>query len=908
MGHFHSFILELIQTDLSVDTCTQFIFIYNMRVLLVALLAAISYAQTAEELVDNNDCLEVFCADPWVPVADENGCNTDCECQMVCMFCPDGYVTNGWIEGTCCDKCEQSPTCSSEITNDEQCRSWCDSDCQACNAHYEPRYDPDAQSCSCWEHLVLESNALSRLLAQCRIPQRASLEWCDSSIIDQESCTSSCKQSAGCTSQEQCAWIVGNFDSSGYPTICECAQSQGEEAEEILLSSCSIDLAIEIEVVCESIFCASLDGRICNVVGQDENGCGGTCECNEDIPEVTHCSGELGDHSCICESGMKYSLPGLEEIVVDEILPVEIATAEPLMPAEEEILVYGRRKMAVYGQETYCGREDSCIFHEEVNSYIVGPVDTFYECLDMNTWETYEVSTYFPLEGQEMREGSSLAYCSDFRFFCNSLVVIDDDIIVEECPTLSCLEQPGMDCQMIGQDENGCGGTCECNEIIDECATLACGDLCNRPCRPFEACTAEMWKCQSDGTCGNNMTPECVDVDLTYCSGVQGDHSCVCDTGVKVSALVETVTIGDEILLPDEEYVVYGRRKMAIYGEEMYCGRENSCMYNQELDEIIMGPLRFFHDCLDMETWESYEISTYFPLDGEEMSEESSLSYCSDFTFHCLDFIEVPHCPICDACPPGMTEANEVDRFNCPTCGCTDLPARELGESCEYVFGIGDVGECAEGLVCMCVGPCADPMIADYPSTCIEERPNVVEEVYCSGIQGDHSCGCESGMKISMPVIVTEEPFVVYGRRNMAIYGQEMYCERENSCIYYEEVNEYMTGPLSFFHDCLDMSTWESYEISTYFPLDGQEMREGSSLAYCSDFTFHCLENEDVTGNFEDEDCSDYGDDIMEYVECLQNKIRDLEMRLDDVGNEAVSTCESIEQNLMSALEGCNCT
>jgi len=56
MGHFHSFILELIQTDLSVDTCTQFIFIYNMRVLLVALLAAISYAQTEFTLtifVDN---------------------------------------------------------------------------------------------------------------------------------------------------------------------------------------------------------------------------------------------------------------------------------------------------------------------------------------------------------------------------------------------------------------------------------------------------------------------------------------------------------------------------------------------------------------------------------------------------------------------------------------------------------------------------------------------------------------------------------------------------------------------------------------------------------------------------------------------------------------------------------------
>jgi len=50
-----------------------------------------------------------------------------------------------------------------------------------------------------------------------------------------------------------------------------------------------------------------------------------------------------------------------------------------------------------------------------------------------------------------------------------------------------------------------------------------------------------------------------------------------------------------------------------------------------------------------------------------------------------------------------------------------EKPERKLGETCGFVFGIGNVGECAEGLKCACVGGCANEMIADYPSTCIEE-------------------------------------------------------------------------------------------------------------------------------------------------------------------------------------------
>ena len=114
----------------------------------------------------------------------------------------------------------------------------------------------------------------------------------------------------------------------------------------------------------------------------------------------------------------------------------------------------GRRKMAIPGEESYCGRENSCIFNEELESFIVGPLHIFQNCLDMSTWETYEISTYFPLDGDIMREGSSLTYCRDLRFFCTES---------DDCFMISCHEQPGMECELVGQDENGCGGTCECN-------------------------------------------------------------------------------------------------------------------------------------------------------------------------------------------------------------------------------------------------------------------------------------------------------------------------------------------------------------------------------------------------------------------------------------------------------------
>ena len=105
---------------------------------------------------------------------------------------------------------------------------------------------------------------------------------------------------------------------------------------------------------------------------------------------------------------------------------------------------------------------------------------------------------------------------------------------------------------------------------------------------------------------------------------------CTCDSGFKYATFV-----GEVPDVPTEMPVLYGRRKMAIRGQEMYCGRANSCLYEQEVEPGFAGPIDNYYDCLHLESFESYEVTTYFPMNGDVMSEEGSNLYCSDYTFHC---------------------------------------------------------------------------------------------------------------------------------------------------------------------------------------------------------------------------------------------------------------------------------
>merc|ERR1719493_532728 len=92
---------------------------------------------------------------------------------------------------------------------------------------------------------------------------------------------------------------------------------------------------------------------------------------------------------------------------------------------------------------------------------------------------------------------------------------------------------------------------------------------------------------------------------------------------------------------------------------------------------------------------------------------------------------------------------------------------------------------------------------------------------------GDYDCVCESGEKYAVfhggydtTMSPTTEPtyMMVRGRRRAAIYGEEMYCEMGNSCIHYEDVEAGFAGGISSYYNCMNLDSWEVYEVSAHFP------------------------------------------------------------------------------------------
>jgi len=384
---------------------------------------------------------------------------------------------------------------------------------------------------------------------------------------------------------------------------------------------------------------------------------------------------------------------------------------------------------------------------------------------------------------------SSLGQCSHSGWGIHNCAHGEDvSITCEEeppmCPEVMCR----MHCEFgYVQDENGCD-MCECIETPEgPCADKACGEDCTPECPPGLMCPSVMQYCQPDGTCGMNSKPEChteeprfccraytLDcVACTYglapedfcegypehdlcavpelpCSGMAGDHACVCESGVKVSRPVMEIAT-------EEPFLVYGRRRQAIRGQEMYCGMENSCIHEQEMPTFLAGPIDMFHDCLHMETWETYDVSTYFPMNGEEMAEGSSLAYCSDYTFHCVDEIEVelPKCE-CEGWQSGSVTGDEMCAFQGGVNCALKYLNSEWDEGCpDNAFHcVLEIPE--EPPVCpevMCMMHCEFGYVQDENGCdmceCIEEPPmcpEVMCMMYCESgyVQDEYGCDtCE---------------------------------------------------------------------------------------------------------------------------------------------------------------------
>ena len=113
-----------------------------------------------------------------------------------------------------------------------------------------------------------------------------------------------------------------------------------------------------------------------------------------------------------------------------------------------------------------------------------------------------------------------------------------------------------------------------------------------------------------------------------------GDHDCYCDSGKKVAQWegpIDLITL--DPIFTTSLPILNGRRKLAIAGESAYCEGLHSCMYEEDVDLSIVGGMSTYYHCRDLETDETYEVTSYFPDHGDSMS--GSLDSCSDYSFHC---------------------------------------------------------------------------------------------------------------------------------------------------------------------------------------------------------------------------------------------------------------------------------
>jgi len=199
-----------------------------------------------------------------------------------------------------------------------------------------------------------------------------------------------------------------------------------------------------------------------------------------------------------------------------------------------------------------------------------------------------------------------------------------------------------LDCSHCDESDRMMGQCPECpyEEQEDYCADLACGEPCVIPCPEGLMCPTVMHYCQADGSCGMNSQPECdttEEPEVTYCSGMMGDYDCVCESGEKYAVFHGGY---DTTMSPTTEptyMMVRGRRRAAIYGEDMYCAMENSCIHSEEVDDAFAGSISSYYNCMNLDTWEVYDVSTYNPINGDVMPEGSSYAYCDDYAFSCYE-------------------------------------------------------------------------------------------------------------------------------------------------------------------------------------------------------------------------------------------------------------------------------
>merc|ERR1719499_288833 len=241
--------------------------------------------------------------------------------------------------------------------------------------------------------------------------------------------------------------------------------------------------------------------------------------------------------------------------------------------------------------------------------------------------------------------------------------------VIPICPEVMCM----MYCEHGNVvDEHGCE-ICECLDVpvISICPEIMCLMHCeNGYVKDKDGCE----------TC------ECLDVRPTPCTGALGDYKCVCEDG-----LTKIAEKKDENLVPVVDEI--GRRNMAVYGEAAHCEGANTCKIQQEQPGGLAGPIDMFWDCLDLETFEIFDVTTHFVWDEEALLQDPNISidYCDDYTFHC----DIP--VDCDVCVAEFEQNGGCECWKEENCNEEELvPAGcdSCGEEAGLACGITEAPNC----------------------------------------------------------------------------------------------------------------------------------------------------------------------------------------------------------------------
>jgi len=600
-----------------------------MRVLLVALLAAISYAQTANVEFDmgDYDMEESSSMDSEKYAMSENGFFTmygDCDVVGDCVSSSNYPANHGNNENCDITVLRDSSVSVTSLSLESCCDHLSINGMSAGDATAVPTSMHGGSDIHFSSDFSVTMGGFQLCFSDAFETER-DCDACVSEFVSLGGCA--------CWMDETCeidALVPAGCDHCGEPAAAECGIDMEDDDDNIEIDECA------------PVVCGCAPGHYTSYE-VDSTGCVTSCSCHQESTAGPSDSEE--SEESMEESSMEDSY---QDVWSENHLFHMMGNCDVVGDC-----VSSNNFPGSYGNNEYCSI--SVMQDSEVSVDRSFMLET---CCDNLYIDGVDVENRRDVP-RRMRAGSYISFSTDFSVTEGGFQLCFTAATRNECT--ACVDEfvmyGGCECwmdEMCNVEDLvpvGCG---ECGED----AAMACGidwEDTSMDDDEHDECLSGCWDCQDnqdaclfeyDGNqdpdfdtfdCNIACTGSPDEPEVTYCSGMMGDYDCVCESGEKYAVFHGGY---DTTMSPTTEptYMrVRGRRRAAVYGEEMYCEMGNSCIYSEEADDALAGSLSNFYKCMNLDTWEVYEVSTHFPYSGDVMPEGSSYAYCDDYAFSCFE-------------------------------------------------------------------------------------------------------------------------------------------------------------------------------------------------------------------------------------------------------------------------------